>query len=717
IRILEYSGLDQTNPLDVTAAGTGSNATADSGAGTTLNANDLLFGANMVFTGNKSAGAGYTSRIITVPDSDLAEDEVVSATGSYHATSTLTSAGPWVMQLVALKAAASTQAGLTVSPRNIALTPGQTQQFTASGGTVTWSVNGIAGGSPAVGSITSSGVYTPPSTVGSYLIQATTTGTPTQSANATAFLTNYPGTFTYHNDIARTGQNLGETVLSPSTVNAAQFGKLSSCPVDGQVYTQPLYVEHLTISGVAHNVVFVGTQNDSVYAFDPDGQAACIQLWRASLLDSLHGAGSLAAPVPAADTGETGDISPVIGITGTPVIDPTTSTLYVVSKTKEGTAYHQRLHALSLIDGTEKFNGPTEIVASVSGSGAGSSGGSVPFSALHENQRAALLLMNGKVYITWASHGDIAPYHGWVIAYDATTLLQTDVFNVTPNGSAGGIWHAGAGPAADSSGNLYVISGNGTFDTSAKVPPASPNNDFGNTFIKLATTGGLALSDFFTPFNFSTLSANDWDLGSGGPVVLPDSFGSTAHPHLLVGGGKDGTLYLTDRDAMGGYCSNCKSANTNIVQQLSVATGDCITCGIFETPAVWQGFLYIQPVNDVLKAYSISKAQISSSPSSQSLQQFGFPGATPAISAQGSTGGIVWVVDSNGNGTPDGGPSGPAVLHAYDALNVATELWNSGLVGGRDTAGNAVKFVVPTVANGKVFVGTQTDVTVYSLLP
>jgi len=715
VRILEYSGLDLASPLDVTSSATGSNATADSGPATTTNANDLLFGANTVFTGNSGAGPGYTARIITNPDSDLAEDQVVQATGSYRATAPLIGAGAWVMQLAAFKAAGAAPTGLTVTPRAIALTATKTQQFTANNGSVTWSVNGIAGGSPAVGTITTGGLYTPPAAVGSYTIQATTTGTPAQVGSATAYLTNYGGTFTWHNDVARTGQNVNETVLAPANVNSAQFGKLFSCPVDGFAYAQPLYAPGLTIGGATRNVVFEATENDSVYAFDADGPA-CTQLWIASMLDAAHGAAPGATTVPPADTGETGDIIPAIGITGTPVIDTNTNTLYVVSKTKEGTnIYVQRLHALSLIDGSEKFNGPVTISASIPGTGDG--GSTVSFSALRENQRPALLLLNGMIYIAWASHGDVTPYHGWVLGYDAATLQQTGVFNATANGSGAGIWQTGAGPAADSNGNIYVITGNGTFDPAATVPPVAPNNDFGQSFLKLSTSGGLAVADFFTLFNYVSANTSDYDFGSGGPLVLPDSIGSAAHPHLAVAGDKQGNLYLVDRDGMGRFCPGCATTNTNIVQQVNIATGGCITCGIFETPAVWQGRLYIQPVNDFLKSFTVSNGQISAAPTSQSAQRFKFPGATPAISAQGSVNGIVWVLDTNTNGSPFSGANAPAVLHAYDALNVATELWNSAQVSGRDTAGNAVKFTVPTVANGRVYIGTQSGIFVYGLLP
>jgi len=534
-----------------------------------------------------------------------------------------------------------------------------------------------------------------------------------------AMLTVNPGTtnssvdvITYHYDNGRSGQNLNETTLTPANVNSTQFGKKGEFTVDGKVDAQPLYLSGVTIGGQKKNVLYVATEHGSVYAFDADSISGMTStfLWKTTTLGSGE---------TTSDSRGCGQVSPEIGITATPVIDRARNAIYVVAMSKDVTgSYFQRLHALSLIDGTEKFGGPVPISGSVQGSGDGSSGGSVSFSALRENQRSALLLLNGKVYITWAGHGDTPPYHGWVMAYDAATLQQTAVFNDTPNGGDGGIWQSGAGPAADSNGNIYVVSGNGTFDTTASVPPLAPNNDFGQSFMKLSTSSGLALADFFTLFNYSSANTSDFDFGSGGPLLLPDTVGSAAHPHLAVAGDKQGNLYLVDRDAMGRYCPGCATTNTNIVQQVKIATGSCVTCGIFETPAVWQGHLYIQPVRDVLKSFTITNGQISTAPASQSAQTFGFPGATPVVSAQGSVNGIVWVMDTNGSGTAAGGANAPAVLHAYDALNVASELWNSAqAVGGRDTAGNAVKFTVPTVANGRVYVGTQAGVYVYGLLP
>ena len=417
------------------------------------------------------------------------------------------------------------------------------------------------------------------------------------------------------------------------------------------------------------------------------------------------------------DTGETGDINTIIGITGTPVIDPASQTLYVVSKAKEGTTYHQRLHALSLSDGTEMFNGPADITSALTVSGDGDTGdstcpsvlGNVPFCPLRENQRPGLLLLNGVVYIAWASHGDIGPYHGWVIGYQASNLSRPPLlFNTTPDGGQGGIWQTGTGPAADSSGNIYLITGNGDFDTS------TPRTNYGDSFIRLSTMGGvLSVADFFSPSDQSTLSSNDWDLGSGGPVVLPDSAGSTTHPHLLIGGDKQGLLYLIDRDNMTGF-----HLVDMILQEVDVGNGMlCITCGIFSTPAFWQGNLYVVPIGSVLKQYSLGNAILSSTPMHQASDVFDYPGASPAVSSSGSMNGIVWVVNTTNNGTPNpGNASAPAVLFAYDAVSL-TRLFSSPATAGLGAAGNAVKFVVPTVANGKVYVGTQTELTVFGLLP
>lgn len=639
---------------------------------------------------------------------------------------------------------------LSVSPKRAALTVSQTQQFRAAqsiDAPVLWEVDGIPGGNARVGTISDSGLYSPPRSGGTHAITARSGAHAT--ATAEVAVTDLEGVFTGRYDRQRTGQNRQEYALTPATVNTSSFGKLFSCAVDGEVYAQPLYVANLSIADGMHNVVFVATQNNSVYAFDAD-RGPCHTYWHRSFVDKTYlilPRGVM--PVPAERTGNTWDIKDQIGITGTPVIDPATGTLYVVTRTREkgplrralgfvrkdrdGSQYHQRLHALSIVDGSEKQNGPAEISSALTVAGSDepkdelcpSPEGRIAFCPLHQNQRAALLLINGKVYIAWGSHGDVRPhYHGWVIGYNASNLAEPPaLFNTSPNSSAAGIWHM----VADDEGYIYVITGNGTFDTT------SPRTNYGNTFIKLSTQGGsLTVAGFFTPFNQEELNPLDLDLGSGGPLVLPSSVGSKAHPHLLVAGDKSGQLYLVDRSDMGGYCDGCPS-NSNIVQQLALEGIDepCVVCGIFTTPAVWEGRLYVQAVRDVLKSYAISEARISLQPTSVSSHKIGYPGAGPAVSSRGATNGIVWVIDSFMHGTPTGGywqngkpspwpasRSGSAVLHAYDATNLAHELWNSGQAdSNRDQAGHAVKFTVPTVANGKVYVGTQTELTVYGLLP
>ena len=536
--------------------------------------------------------------------------------------------------------------------------------------------------------------------------------------SGTSPASSFTGVFTQRYDPQRTGQNRQEFILTPSNVTGSTFGKLFSCAVDGEVYAQPLYVANFAIAGGTHNVVFVATMNDSVFAFDADA-SPCVQYWQKSFL------GTGVTTVPPGDTGETSDINTIIGITGTPVIDPATGTLYVVAKTKEtvGTGcsddspcYFQRLHALDLATGNEKFNGPANISSAITVPGGGDTGDAtcpsdsagVPFCPLRENQRPGLLLLNGKVYVAWASHGDIQPYHGWVIGYAAADLAQAPVvFNTTPDGGLGGIWMSGTGPAADAAGNIYVITGNGTFDT------AAPRTNYGDSFIKLNPASGLSVADFFTPANQSDLNEGDLDLGSGGAIVLPDSAGSAAHPHLLIGGDKQGVLHVIDRDNMTGF----NPGGDQILQTVPITAGPaCTICRIFSTPAFWEGKLYVVANRDVLKQYTVANGVLSALPALQAGDTFGFPGATPAISSNGATNGIVWALDTSNNGTPNGsGSSGPAILYAYDATNL-NKLFNSP-TSGAGAAGDAVKFTVPTVANGKVYAGTQNELSVFGLLP
>ena len=512
---------------------------------------------------------------------------------------------------------------------------------------------------------------------------------------------------TQHNDIARTGQNLNETILTPANVNSNTFGKLFSYSIDGQAYAQPLYVAGVRMgsgtvqAGTTHNVVFVATEHDSVYAFDADsnGGSNASPLWKITLLDSAHGAGSGTTTVPNGDVG-TDDINPEIGITATPVIDAASNTLYVVGKTKENGNYFQRLHALDITTGAEKSGSPVTLSAQVNGNGNGSSGGVLRFDAKLENNRAGLLLLNGNVYIAFAAHGDQGPYHGWILAYDATTLRQTSAFCATPNGAASGIWMSGAGLAADTinSGRLFVATGNGAFSAG---PPYNASMNYGDDLLRLETSGGgMSVSDQFTAFNQLDLSNRDLDLGSGGVLLLPDQ-SSGGHTHLMVQAGKEGRIYLVDRDNLGGFNSN----GDNIVQEVTGQLG-----GLFGSAAYWNGHLYFWASNDNLSSFSFSNGIINSLTAASS-ENGGFPGATPSISSNGNSNGIVWDVLTSAYTS-----GGSAVLLAHNAINVSNTLYSSNQNSSRDNPGGATKFVVPTITNGKVYVGTSNFLTVYGLL-
>lgn len=577
-----------------------------------------------------------------------------------------------------------------IAPSSATLNFGATQQFTAtvtgsSDTSVAWSVDSVPGGNSTNGTISSAGVYTAPTTTGTHTVTATSNADSSKSASASVTITNFTGVFTRQYDNARTGQNLNETILTPANVNSSTFGKLCSYPVDGSTIAEPLYGAGLNMgSAGVRNVVFVATMHDSVYAFDAECRTAT-PFWQVSFINPAAGI----TTVPGPDIGASA--SEEYGIVPTPVIDPSTKTLYVLARTKENGTYHQRLHALDLITGAEKFGGPVEITATVPGNGDGSSLGTLAFDPLRENSRPGMLLLNGVVYMAWASIGDIDPYHGWVIGYDAQTLAQVAVFNATPNGKEGGIWQSEAGLAADASGNIYAVTGNGTFDASSGGP------DYGETFLKLNLSGGnFALADYFTPFNYASLNSNDHDLGSGGPVLLPPQAG--AHPNLVIAGSKDGTLYLVDRDQMGHVQA---SSNSQIVQTLIGAVAP-----VFSAPAYWNGNLYFVGVNDYVKAFPVSNGLLSAGPTSTSPTTYGYPGATPSVSANGNTNGIVWTMER----------ALYTVLHAYDATNLNNELYNSEQLPSRDRGGLTVEFVTPMVANGRVYMGCNQSLVIYGLL-
>ena len=603
-------------------------------------------------------------------------------------------------------ASATTQASsgnisVTISPVRGGLTISQTMPFTATvtndvgSAGVTWSASS---GSFSAQS-TSTATFVAPSSAGVVTVTATSVADVTKSASATIGVTDLAGVFTYHNDLSRDGVNAQEYALTTNNVTTASFGKLFSCTTDSPIYAQPLWVANLTIQGGKHNVIFAATVHDTVYAFDADANP-CVTYWSSSLL------GSGETYVSYNDVNST-DIDPDIGIIGTPVIDPSSNTFYVVSKSKTSgsnctpaTSCFQRLHALSLTDGSEKFGGPANITSAISvpGTGDGSSGGSVAFNTLTENQRPGLVLSNGVVYVAWASHGDNPPYHGWVIGFSASTLAITGTFNANPNGSDTGIWMSGGAPSADSSGNLYFLTGNGTFDAN------SGGSDYGDSTVKLSTSGGMSVASYFTPADQASLEGSDVDHGAGGAAILVDQPVGAPFQHLVIGGGKEGNMFLLNRDNLAGYGGNFTPSDSNSVQKFSVGNG------IFATAAFFNNALYIAGGGGHLKsfAFNTTTGQFNTAQTSQSPASFGWPGATPSVSAWGTTNAIIWAMNNNAFCTGSASTCGPAVLHAYDATNLATELWNSGQTSG-DHAGNAVKFTVPTVANGKVYLGTRGD--------
>jgi hypothetical protein len=505
---------------------------------------------------------------------------------------------------------------------------------------------------------------------------------------------------TYHNNPARQGSNVLESILTPQNVNPRQFGKVFSHAVDGYVYTQPLYLPDIRVphKGV-HNIVFVATEHDSVYAFDADADDGdnAQPLWHTTFVDPAKGI----KPAPAQDVNEYGcsDIVPEIGITGTPVIDASAGILYVVSKSEENGQMVQRLHALDVRTGGERLGGPVVISAAVPGTGAASSGGVVRFDPLREHQRAGLLLQDGKVYIAWASHCDGWPYHGWVMAYDARTLRQVAAWNATPNGVGGGIWQSGAAPAGDGQ-DLFFATGNGVFDA---LPKGGLN--FGNTVVRLGLSKSREFSvrDYFTPYDQEALNASDIEPGSGGVVLLP-KLSALQGRQLMVVTGKSGTIYLLDAAHMGKFHP---TGDTGVLQSIPLASA-----GVWGTPAWWNGSLYVGGTWDTLKAFKFDaeSSNFRAVPESQSSTTFQFPGPTPSISANGNHNGIVWIIQADGY--VDGSPE---ILRAYDATDLTRELYDSTQNAQRDNAGGAVKFAVPTIANGKVYVGAKGQLSVYGL--
>ena len=558
---------------------------------------------------------------------------------------------------------------------------------------------------------------------------------------------------TSHNDNARTGANLHETILTPSNVNALQFGKLFTIRLDGDVYAQPLYVPKVAVPSLGiHNIVYAATENNTVYALDADDPKGVI-LWNVHLGPALS-----FEDVP---TGYCTVIVPVVGITGTPVIDASTKTMYVVARTFEHSKHEYKLHALDLQTGKEKTGSPVVISAEVPGTGDGSKNGKIVFESNVQLQRPALAMVAGKIIVGFGSTCDFGNYHGWVLAYDSSTLTQTAAFVTTPNASRGGIWQSGAGPGVDAQGNIYVVTGDGTYNA------GTGGTDYGDTFLKLSLRqdGRWQVLDYFTPFDQQRMDDLNDDLGSSGAVLLPDQPG--LHPHLLVSAAKCGTLYVVDRDNMG---HSRREDNDQIVQTIPGALPK-----IDSTAAYWEGiqgrWVYINGVGGPLQQYLVVEGKLSPHPVFQSEERFGYPGSTPAISADGKTNAIVWVVGTAEPDTrtvmgaylhrfslafqslwhepktffhkiamrikllfhsssiflgslkkmlPRQTPEAlnhPAILRAYDANNVGNLLYDSTEApGNRDQADLPVKFVVPTIANGKVYFGTQGHLDVYGLL-
>ncbi len=569
-------------------------------------------------------------------------------------------------------------AGVTANPASVSLAPGAPQSITLTAG------NSAQAGSANV-------VFT--GTSGSLTHTATLALTVASSGvNVT----------TYHNDNARDGWNASETVLTPQNINVNNFGKLRELPVDGKVDGQPLYVSSLSVGGQPHNVLIVVTEHGSAYAFDADSGT---QLWKVS---------ALGANETTSDDHGCGQITPEIGITDTPVIDRShgpNGTVFLVAMSKDASSkYHQRLHALDLATGAELQGSPTEIAATFPGTGYGSTNGMQVFEPGQYAERVGLLLMNGQIYLAWTSHCDEDPYTGWLMAYSESTLQQTSVLNLTPNGPStphfsdgeGSVWMSGAGLAGDAQGNIFFLDANGTFDSTFTANGFPAHGDFGNAFMKVSTTGNtLAAADYFAAYNLQAESDADQDLGSGGAMLLPDQTDAKGKTrHLAVGAGKDTNIYVVDRDNMGKFNA---SSNNAVYQELPNA----LSGGAWSMAALFNNTVYYAGNGDHLKAFPITSALLATAPASESVNSFPYPGATPSVSSNGAQNGVVWVIENRG---------GAGVLHAYDTTNLPTELYDSNQAPNNRDHFSDNKFVPPMIANGKVYVGTTNSVAVFGLL-
>jgi hypothetical protein len=642
-----------------------------------------------------ATAASYTTPATTSADNAATFDVIVSnsAGNKTSTTATLTVNTTPVVPTI------------TAQPANQTVTVGQTATFSVTAtGTAPLSYQWQKNNGDISGATAAS--YTTPATVSgdngakfdvivSNSVGNQTSTMATLTVNAVTVST--IDVVTYHYDNLRTGQNLNETILTPANVNSTKFGMLGAFTVDGRVDAQPLYLSAVAIPNVGtKNVLYVATEHGSVYAFEADSVSGNTSafLWKTVVMGSGE---------TSSDDRGCGQVSPEIGVTATPVIDRTRGAhgaIYIVAMSKDANGnYFHRLHALDLTTGAELFGGPTLVQATFPGTGDDSSNGNVVFDAKQYKERPGLLQIGGTIYTTWSSHCDARPYTSWVMSYDANALLQTSVLNLVPNGSEGGIWMAGTAPGADSSGNIYFMVGNGDFGTTLNANGFPANANCGQCYVRLSSSAPMKLLDYFTPSNTVSESNADTDFGSGGPLLLPDLVDANGNTrHLAVGSGKDAIIYVVDRDNMGKF----NSTADNIYQQISGQIG-----GVYSKPSYFNNTVYYGAVGDHLKSFPITSAKLSATPATQSSNSFAYPGTTPSISANGTSNGIVWAVENGSTG----------VLHAYNATNLTSELYNSNQAANSRDHFSDNKFVTPMVANGKVYVGTPNSVAVFGLLP
>ncbi len=642
-----------------------------------------------------ATAASYTTPATTSADNGATFDVIVSNSAGSKTSTTAT---------LTVNAAAVAPT-ITTQPANQTATIGQTATFSVTAtGTAPLSYQWQKNSGDISGATSAS--YTTPATISgdngakfdvlvSNSVGSQTSTMATLTVNAVTVST--IDVVTYHYDNLRTGQNLNETILTPANVNSTKFGKLGAFTVDGRVDAQPLYLSAVAIPSVGtKNVLYVATEHGSVYAFDADsvnGNTSAF-LWKTAVLGSGE---------TSSDDRGCGQVSPEIGVTATPVIDRTRGAhgaIYVVAMSKDANGnYFHRLHALDLTTGAELFGGPTLVQATFPGTGDSSSNGNVVFEAKQYKERPGLLQIGGTIYTTWSSHCDARPYTSWVMSYDANTLSQTSVLNLVPNGSEGGIWMAGTAPGADASGNMYFMVGNGDFGTTLNASGFPANANCGQCYVRLSSSAPMKLLDYFTPSNTVAESNGDTDFGSGGPLLLPDLVDANGNTrHLAVGSGKDAIIYVVDRDNMGKFSSTAD----NIYQQINGQIG-----GVWSKPSYFNNTVYYGAVGDHLKSFPITSAKLSTTPATQSSNSFAYPGTTPSISANGTSNGIVWAVENGSTG----------VLHAYNATNLTSELYNSNQAANSRDHFSDNKYVTPMVANGKVYVGTPNSVVVFGLLP